>query len=231
MSCPPGEEIIRQVRAEFGPRTLLAFSCGKDSIAAWLAMRDSFDEIVPYFCYLVPGLEFVDEAVDYYERFFGVHIYKMPHPSLYRWLNEGLYMAPAQVVVVKAADLPEFEFADTARAVAGMAGIDRPIVADGVRAADSPLRRIGFMKYGAIRRDKGRWCPVWDWTKQRIIEAISAAGVSLPEDYLLFGRSFDGLDLRFVVPLRDHRPADYRRILEWFPLVEAAVWKYDRAVA
>jgi hypothetical protein len=47
----------------------------------------------------------------------------------------------------------------------------------------------------------------------------------------MFGRSFDGIDLRFVVPLKERRPADYRRVLEWFPLVEAAVWKYERSLA
>lgn len=39
---------------------LLSFSMGKDSIAAWLAIRDKFERIEPYYLYLIPGLEFID---------------------------------------------------------------------------------------------------------------------------------------------------------------------------
>jgi hypothetical protein len=232
MTCPPSSEIIAQVRAEFGPRTLLAFSCGKDSIAAWLAIRDSFEEVVPYYCYMIPDLELVEESLAYYERFFGVaHIARMPHPALYKWLNRGIFQTPGRIEVIYAAKLPLFEFQDIARLVAERAGIEKPMVADGVRSADSPLRAIGFRKYGAIRRAQGRYCPVWDWSKDRLIAEFERSGVKLPVDYDLFGRSFDGIDLRFVVPLKERRPADYRRVLEWFPLVEAAVWKYERSFA
>lgn len=65
---PPGEEIVAQVRRETGGKTILAFSTGKDSIAAMQAIRDAFDEVIPVYMYLVPGLEFVEESLAYYER-------------------------------------------------------------------------------------------------------------------------------------------------------------------
>ena len=71
----------------------------------------------------------------------------------------------AEIEVIYAAKLPLFEFQDIARLVAARAGIESPMVADGVRAADSPLRAIGFRKYGAIRRAQGRYCPVWTGRK------------------------------------------------------------------
>jgi tRNA(Ile)-lysidine synthase TilS/MesJ len=51
-----------QVRAEIkviSQKVLLAFSCGKDSLATWLQLRDDGFEVVPYFCYLIPDLGFV----------------------------------------------------------------------------------------------------------------------------------------------------------------------------
>ena len=45
---------------------ILAFSTGKDSIAAWLQMRRYFKRIIPYYCYSVPGLEFVEKSLCYY---------------------------------------------------------------------------------------------------------------------------------------------------------------------
>lgn len=104
---PTGEEIVAQVRRETGGKTILAFSTGKDSIAAMLAIRDAFDEVIPVYMYLVPGLEFVEESLAYSERvlFGGRRIRRMPHPSLYRWLNGMVYQPPHRAPVIKAARL------------------------------------------------------------------------------------------------------------------------------
>lgn len=69
-----GDAVCKFVRAEHGPTALLAFSRGKDSIAAWLTLRKYFDNVVPLFWYLVPDLEFELESLDYFERFFGTKI-------------------------------------------------------------------------------------------------------------------------------------------------------------
>ena len=80
MAALSGEETIRAVAAK-QKKTLLAFSTGKDAVAAYLAIRDHFEEVVPYYLYLVPGLEFVDEQIDMYERQFGFKVTQLPHPS------------------------------------------------------------------------------------------------------------------------------------------------------
>lgn len=68
-----GIKTIQKVR-EMQDKTLLAFSTGKDAIAAWLAIREHFDEVIPYYLYLIPDLEFVEESLAYYEKFFGTKI-------------------------------------------------------------------------------------------------------------------------------------------------------------
>ena len=42
-----------------------------------------------------------------------------------------------------------------------------------------------------------------------------------PPDYELFGRSFDGLDMRFMKPLREKRPDDFAVVKKWYPFIEA----------
>ena len=224
----PSAEIIRQVRADYGPRTLLAFSRGKDAIASWLAIRDHFEEVVPYHLYLVPGLEFVEESLAYYERFFGCKIHNLPHPQLYKWLNAFTFQSPEHASVIAGASLPKFEYLDIVEMLGAQVGIDNPMAASGVRAADSPMRRIQFSTHGAISAGRRHYYPVWDWGIDRLIAEMNRAGAKLPLDYDLFGRSFDGLDLRFILPLRNQRPADYRRILEWFPLVELEIYRFER---
>lgn len=79
MAALSGLETIKEVRKRQN-KTLLAFSGGKDAVATYLAIKDYFDEVVPYYLYLVPDLAFVDEQLDMYERQFGFKITKLPHP-------------------------------------------------------------------------------------------------------------------------------------------------------
>ena len=231
MSTLTGAETIAKVR-EGNAETLLAFSTGKDAIAAWLAIRDSFDAVHPYYLYLVPGLEFVEESLAYYEQFFGVKIARLPHPSIHRWLNNFTFQPPERCAVIEQAALPEFDYRDIRKVMIEDRGLSETmLVADGVRAADSPMRRIAIKTHGPISLNQGRYHPVWDWLKADLIACFRKHGVKLPVDYKLFGRSFDGLDLRFLLPLKKHRPADYRKILEWFPLADLEVFRWEKSHA
>jgi len=54
---------------------------------------------------------------------------------------------------------------------------------------------------------------------------IDQAGIPLPVDYEWFGRSFDGLDFRFLEPMSRFAPADYERVLDWFPLADVQMFR------
>lgn len=223
-----GAQTVAEVRKGCD-HTLLAFSTGKDAIAAWLAIRDAFEAVHPYYLYLVPGLEFVEESLTYYERFFGVKIARLPHPSLHRWLNSYTYQPPERCAVINQAKLPMHTYADIRQVMIEDHKLSPGVlVADGVRAADSPMRRIAIKTHGPISLTQGRYHPVWDWLKKDLIDRFRKAGVKLPEDYALFGRSFDGLDLRFMLPLKRHRPRDYQTVLSWFPLVELEIFRWEK---
>lgn len=215
---------------EFAPECLLAFSRGKDSIATWLALQDAgFTAIHAHHCYIVPDLEFVEESLGYFERVFGVKIRRVPHPSLHRWLNNEVFTTPDMRAAIDASRLPNFDYTDLYQAIredyCGGAGL---MTATGVRACDSPIRRIAFNRRGGINRAKGEFWPIADWNKARTMARIAKAGIKLPVDYDLWGRSFDGLDYRFMKPMKDKLPRDYARVLEWFPLLEAEMWRYER---
>lgn len=219
-------ELCEQMAAECDT-AILAFSTGKDSIAAWLQMRRYFTRIVPYYCYCVPGLEFVEESLRYYEDFFGCHIYRLPHRSFFRWLRGYVYQPPARATTIERADLPSDEeynddtIGDLIRNCAQLP--DGAYVGNGVRMADSPYRRIGLKTHGAINHNAKRFYPVYDWKKEDLMRAFLESGVKLPVDYRLFGRTFDGLDYRFLKPIKEHYPRDYEKIMDWFPLAELEI--------
>lgn len=223
-----GKEAIKIVR-EKSPHTLIAFSTGKDAIGAMLAIREQFDSVTPFYMYTVPDLEFVEESLQYYERFFQTRIVRMPHDSLYRMMNNMVFQPPDRQTYIRNLDLPMPERDDIAYAVAFDMGLDPDITytAVGVRKNDSITRRMAINKYGTVNHTKQIYYPIAEWSKQDLIAAIKHAGVKLSKDYQLFGRSFDGLDLRFTYQIKKHYPRDYQKILEWFPLVEVELYRYE----
>ncbi|KAB2344866.1 adenine nucleotide alpha hydrolase family protein [Actinomadura rudentiformis] len=214
---------MRQQLAKAGRPVLLSFSRGKDSIAAWLALRDAGVEVIPYHLHLIPGLRFVRESLEYFAERFGLSqpILDLPHPTLYRWLNNLVFQPPERCGVIEAAQLPKLTYEqlnDMVRAHYQLPG--DTWVCDGVRATDSPNRRMAIKSYGPITERLHTQKVVWDWKKSDVMGAIESAGVRLPPDYLWFGRSFDGLDKRFLAQLRTYAPDDYEVVLTWFPYAD-----------
>lgn len=217
----PSAELRAQLAAEGRP-ILLAFSRGKDSLAAWLACLDAGIQVVPYHLYLVPGLSFVEASLRDAEAFFGVpRIAQYPHPSLYRVL-QGLVCQPAERARhIEAANLPVPDYIELNTLVRQDLGLAEDTwVVDGVRAVDSPMRRTAMKVHGPVKQNGLQQKIVWDWRKQHVLAAIDAAGAKLPVDYEMFKRSFDGWDDRFLREIRKRFPEDYRRCLEWLPFAE-----------
>jgi hypothetical protein len=174
--------------------------------------------------YLVPDLEFVERSIRYYEGWFGCPIIRVPHPSLYRMLNGMVFIPPERCRTIERFRLPNFDYHKMQEAIRRHLGLGPECyTASGVRAVNSPQRMLALKKYGAISDNKQQFFPVWDWRKAQLLDEIRGAGVKLPVDYSLFGRSFDGIDYRFLAPIQERFPADYARILEWFPLADLEI--------
>lgn len=220
----PSAELRNQLAAE-GKPVFLGFSRGKDSLAAWLAMREAGITVVPYHLYLVPGLRFVEDSLKFYEDFFDTKIINLPHPSLYRWLNGFLFQPPERCAIIEAAQLPEPTYEDLASILRDDLDLSDAWNADGVRAADSPNRRMAMVTHGPVREQLRKVSPVWDWRIADVRDALKRHSCPLPPEYEWFGRSFDGIDFRFLDPISQHAPDDYARILDWFPLADLEVFR------
>lgn len=224
----PGPETIRAIRAETDT-VLLSFSCGKDSIATWLAVRDHFPNVVPFYMQRIPGISFVERSLAYYEDFFGCHIVRALHPWLYQALNSMVWQPPERFKIIEAARLPVFTYDDVSRVIIEDQKLpESTFTLSGVRAADNPHRKANLRRTGPINWARRMAYPVWDMKKAALVELISAAGVSLPIDYEWFGRSFDGLDYRFISVIKEKSPQDWQLILDWFPLAELELLRYDK---
>lgn len=223
----PSSEEIRQRLYDEGRPVAVAFSGGKDCMAAELALQETGVETVLCHLYLIPGrepgktLNFIEDGLCRLEDQWQKPIHRYPHPSFYRWLNNFLFQAPENCAVIEAAMLPTPTYEEMWQLIRADLGLDPDTwVADGVRAADSLPRRASIKAHGAMKPKHHKVSPVWDWLNRSVYGFIERKGVKLPIDYEWFDRSFDGIDYRFLKPVHDNAPDDYERILEWFPLAE-----------
>lgn len=215
-----------QVIEAMGPSCRLAMSRGKDALAAWVHLRAHGVDVDPVHFNLVPGLEFIEADLVRLEAHFGCHITRLVHPSLPRMLRQGVFQPPARAALMAASlSEPDPTYGQSWDALDAERG-PRP-VAHGVRAADSQIRRLGVIRRGPV--DGKGHAVVWDWRKPWWVETLRVEGLDLPVDYQWFGRSYDGVDARFLAPLREHAPADYRRVLDWFPLAGIGLDLRDEA--
>lgn len=229
---------IRCRLADEGRPVLVAFSGGKDAIATELALQDAGVETVLAYLWYVPGiapgqsLRFVDESLARLSERFGKPIHRYPHPSFYRWLNNFVFQPPERLEVIEAANLPTVSYEEMWELIRADLGLPTDTwVADGVRAADSIVRRASLVQHGLMKPKNHKVSPIADWLKSEVLGRIEAAGIDLPVDYQWFGRSFDGIDYRFLKPMSVHAPADYRQVLEWFPLAELELFRADGMAA
>jgi 3'-phosphoadenosine 5'-phosphosulfate sulfotransferase (PAPS reductase)/FAD synthetase len=219
-----------KIQGACGDTVLLSFSGGKESIAL-LGLFDElrlFRRVIPYYLYLVPRLDFVENALTYYERRFGVPIIRLPHPSRFRMLNSYIFQPPGRLGELDDAGIPDISYHELEQMVRQAAGDPRAFVAIGVRARDSLNRWANYKKTGGINWGRHAYHPIAEWTVQHLDDYFTTRKIPLPIDYQWFGRSFDGLDYRFVSEIRRHSPRDYQRILEDFPLVELEIFRRER---
>lgn len=226
------DEMVGKVKELSGSDTvMLSFSRGKDAWGCWCALRDKVD-IQPFHYYAgPPHLTFIDEYLDYAERKIGKHIINVPAPMMYNLLAaETTSLQPPHRAIAQCIfGMLPISFEEIQELCIRDAGLPpTTYTAIGVRAADSARRALFFKTHGPITESLQKFYPVWDWKKDKLMSELRKHNVKLPIDYELFGRSFDGLYYAFLKPIKDKYPEDYKKILEYFPLIDMEVYRYEK---
>lgn len=209
---------------------LLSFS-GKDSLAAWLYLKEHNFEVVPYFCYSVPHLSFDDEMIEYYEDKMQTRIYRILHPASYAMLSNLAWMPPDAAPAVLRMQIPnnvDWAFVERQLIEAEKMRPDT-FTAVGIRAKDNLMRNRLVHQMGPLGLKHRRyWWAVWDFTMDDTIGIIRKHGLKLSRAYSIWGATGDIWDYPVLIALRDQEPADYAKIVQMFPLIEAELFRYER---
>lgn len=225
--APPlmSEKLVEEFASK-NDKILISFSRGKDSIGVWLQLLKYYkpENIFPFHLYTIPQMEWEEESVKYYEEFFSTKILQLPHPRLYRLLRNSIFQTYESYLTIKEMKLPPFDYDFCFKmALMHYKLPDSTYVAIGNKRSDNINRAMQMKKSGGIQESKNKIFPIYDWSDTYLKEEIIKAGVKLPIDYELFGRSFDGLQYEFIEPIKRIFPRDYEKIKIWFPLIEVEI--------
>jgi len=203
------------------------FSRGKDSIASYYQLKKYFKKIHLVYKYRVPDLKFVEESLQYFEDKFQREIIRIPHPAFYKQINGFLFQSPETALLIQQLGLPTQQPADYDKFLPIDLNCPNAFIATGIRLNDSPIRRHVINKHGALNDKKKTFYPIYDWTNEDIRKCLIENDVKLPIDYDIWGKSMDGLDYRFIKPLKEHLPEDYEQCKKFFPLLDLEILRYD----
>lgn len=222
-------ELMQKMSDKTGGISLLAFSTGKDAVCSWVEMRKYFTKIYPVYYYMVPGISFIENSLKYYEDFFKTEIRRLPNPNLVRMLNTGTFQLPSSNKVIEKFAFPNIKREELCEYVKEDYYIDMGAYTGiGNRMFDNLSRYRAISKFGAINDKIKTFFPVYDYKIADVVRSIKDAGVKLPIDYKIWGKTFDGLDYRFIKPVKERYPADYEKIKAFFPLIDLEIMRYEQ---
>lgn len=178
--------------------------------------------------YGIPNLKFVDDSIKMFEDKFGEPIARVPSPSLYRQLNSLMFQAPEKCTIIEQAKLREPSHETINNEMRKHFGLPRStLIGVGVRVCDSLMRRASVRIHGSITPNQRTFLPIYDWSADDLRQTLRDEKIKLPKDYNIWGRSYDGVDERFLRGMRDNYPSDYEKVLEWFPLAHLEIMRSD----
>jgi hypothetical protein len=209
-------------------KVLLSIS-GKDSLAAWLFLREHNFDVIPYFCYAVPGLSYDVDWIGYLENKLDTKIYRYLHPNSAGLLADCCYQVPERVGTISRMGLFKYDFAYLETQIKDYEQLPpETFSAVGIRAKDNMMRNRLVHQMGplGLKRRRYWWC-VWDFSQDDTMAIIRKHGMKLSAAYRIWGATGDVIDYPFLKALQAGSPDDFRKFVDFYPLIEAEFFRYE----
>lgn len=207
-----------KTQSQITDSVIVGFSGGKDSIVTLDLCFRYFRNVKLYFMYLVPGLEFQEKMLRWYENKYNTEIIRVPHFEVSEFLKYGsftLYDHDVDIVGIT----------DTYEYIRQKTGIHW--IAAGERCADSIVRNAMIKQSGSIDYKRGRFYPIAYWKKNDVMQYIKHKKLYLSPEQKKLGFSFRSLAGSELAVIKENYPEDYKKILKIYPFAEAGVVRYQ----
>lgn len=207
-------DILRRARS-LTDSVIVCFSCGKESLTLLDLCQQTFARVEAFYWHVVPGLSFHERAIAQAERRYpGLRVRRLPHFLLADLLRHAVCRPPTDLTL----SVPKITLADLESEMRRQTGLHW--IASGQKRSDS-LERCGMISAcDGINHATGRLYPLAWWRDPAVLAYLKRQRIPLAADYGVFGHSYGGdLTARSLAKLREHFPADFERVLEYFPFV------------
>lgn len=209
----------------------IGFSLGKDSLACALILKELGVDFIPVYFYCIPGMGFINKKIEMYENYFNKKIVQLPHPMLWDMLRHQDFQTPEGIEYYSQIKFPKLTFEDLIATYLEDIGADTNIYdVVGMRAAESFNRRMIFKnKYpNGINHKKKKIYPIFNWKSDDVWKYLKEKKAPIPDDYKIWGRSFDNFHYQFIMDVKKLYPEDYEIIKSYFPLIDLEIFKYEK---
>ncbi len=217
-------------------RVLLQYSTGKDSCAAWLALRERGFEVVPLFKEIFRGLSFFERPIAAHEKFFGTEVHIVPNKLMMfdtiNFYNDQIDLAKFGLDLK---DKVAFQAKSKSyRTRYNNLFVDKmleefrcDVCVIGTKASDSLHRRTHFKVDGPYLPRERLFSLVWRLKKSAPFQMMIEAGMPIPSYYLCMGRSPE-----FNLPhemsfIKRFYPEDYEVLRALLKGLDAYVARYE----
>ena len=217
--------LVIKAAKEFGiDSVVVAYSSGKDSLATLDLCFKHFKRVVPYFMYLIKGLDFQEVHLKYIEAKYATDIVRVPDWRLCRIMRNGV----ARHLTPVMDSMPSVKWSDVENYIRNQTGLHW--IASGETQFESLARRgmIQATKNG-IDIPRGHIYPVGYWKRQQVESYLSHHGIMLPSEYRVMTnkRSFGGISMDEMHDIKKNYPNDYAKIKKLFPLADTQAIRYE----
>lgn len=222
LGTPETRQLCSSISAASGGVCFLGFSRGKDSIAAWLWLRRFFTRIIPFHCASIPGLKFVDESLEYYEEYFKTKIERCISGDIMDAISNLVFQPGEDESLIDSLDIVSYDNHEVFLSLREKYALPHAWCAFGINASDSLDRRIYVNKCQGRHDHRNTFYPCFNWSKQQILNAITAEGIKLPRDYMLANRTLASIpNLRHLINMEKEMPDELERVELIFPFIRA----------
>lgn len=213
-------DTLRQLEkaAKDNSQVLVGYSGGKDSRAVMDLCSRTFETVVGFHMYFVPGLKVIREQIDYAKERWKVPMMFFPHWGFFKAYTSGLYCDPGHVFD----DVGDYSLPHIHAAAAKEAGIK--LIAHGGK------KRDGLWRKWALNHHKNQpyemLYPIVEWTKYDVLAYLKAQNIPIPDSASPIAGGI-GLDTATLLWLHDHHLEDFEKIEVYFPYIRAVVCRRE----
>ena len=140
---------------------ILHFSTGADSVSCFLRLRELGIEPILIYNYYLPHIPMVDNYIDYFEKKFNVHVYKLPSAVYLKNIDNALYQLPIKARETFRNHITDFNLVrkneqakqrkDILKAIGKKEG--EVIFSRGLKYTDGFFRFYNIKTYGIVSKD------------------------------------------------------------------------------